>query len=89
MSQAIRAIYSEGQLRLLDPVNLAEGEEIQLTILSADERVTAALGDLLVEISNPTADDIDENVLAREIEEGFRGQSPLSDTIIEERREGP
>ncbi len=89
MSQAIRAIYSEGQLRLLDPVNLAEGEEIQLTILSADERVTAALGDLLVEISNPAADDIDENVLAREIEEGFRGQSPLSDTIIEERREGP
>jgi len=89
MPQAIRAIYSEGQLRLLDPVNLAEGEEIQLTILSADERVTAALGDLLVEISNPAADDIDENVLAREIEEGFRGQSPLSDTIIEERREGP
>jgi|MTBAKSStandDraft_2_1061841.scaffolds.fasta_scaffold19130_3 predicted DNA-binding antitoxin AbrB/MazE fold protein len=89
MSQAIRAIYREGQLRLLDPVNLSEGEEIQLMILSADERVTTALGDLLVEIADPLAGDIDEAVLAREIEEGFRGQSPLSDTILEERREGP
>lgn len=89
MSQAIRAVYREGQLRLLDPVNLTEGEEIQLMILSADERVATALGDLLVEIADQAVGDIDEAALAREIEEGFRGQHPLSDAIIEERREGP
>jgi hypothetical protein len=32
---------------------------------------------------------IDEEALMLEIEEGFRGQPLLSDTIIEERREGP
>lgn len=89
MSQPIRAIYNKGQLRLLEPVDLTEGQEIQLTILSDEERVRAALGDLLVEIPDQMGEDIDEEALAREIEEGFRGQPPLSDTIIEERREGP
>ncbi|MCL5994882.1 MAG: antitoxin family protein [Chloroflexi bacterium] len=89
MSQPIRAVYSEGQLRLLDSVDLSEGEEIQLVILSDEERVRVALSDLLVELPDLTGEDIDEDALAREIEEGFRGQPPLSNTIIEERREGP
>jgi predicted DNA-binding antitoxin AbrB/MazE fold protein len=88
VSQPIRAIYSDGQLRLLEPVDLTEGQEIQLMILSDDERVLAALGDLLVEIPDQTGE-LDEDALLREIEEGFRGQPPLSDTIIEERRRGP
>ena len=88
MSQPIRAIYNGGQLRLLEPVNLAEGQEIQLVILSNREQVRAALGDLLVEIPD-IAQDIDEASLAQEIENGFRGQSPLSESIIQERREGP
>jgi predicted DNA-binding antitoxin AbrB/MazE fold protein len=89
ISQPIRAVYSEGHLRLLDPVNLSEGEEIQFMILSDEARVLAALGDLLVEIPAPASENLDEEELAREIEEGFRGQPPLSDTIIEERRNGP
>ena len=88
MSKLIRAVYNDGQLRLLEPVDLAEGQEIQLSILSDEERVIAALGDLLVDIPDPTDANTDETALAREIEEGFRGQS-LSDTIIEERHEGP
>jgi hypothetical protein len=68
---------------------LQEGQEIQLMILSDEERVRAAIGDLLVDIPDDTDDDLDEDTLAREIEEGFRGQPPLSDTIIQERREGP
>ena len=88
MSQPIRAIYNGGQLRLLEPVNLAEGQEIQVVILSNREQVRAALGDLLVEIPD-IAQDIDEASLAQEIENGFRGQSPLSESIIQERREGP
>jgi predicted DNA-binding antitoxin AbrB/MazE fold protein len=89
MSQAIRAIYTDGQLHLLDPVVLNEGQQVQLVILSDEERVLAALGDLLVEVPDLTDENIDEAALMREIEEGFRGQSPLSETIIEERREGP
>jgi predicted DNA-binding antitoxin AbrB/MazE fold protein len=88
-SLPLRAVYTNGQLRLLDPVSLSEGEQIQLMILSDQERVTAALGDLLVEIPDPGSEDVDEDALAREIEDGFRGQPPLSETIIEERREGP
>jgi predicted DNA-binding antitoxin AbrB/MazE fold protein len=89
MSQPIRAIYHEGQLRLLDPVDLSEGQEIQVVILSDAESARAALGDLLVEISEPMDEGLDEDALAREIEVAFRGQPPLSDAIIEERREGP
>ncbi len=89
MSQSIRAIYREGQIRLLEPVTLFEGQEIQLTILSDKERVLAALSDLLVTRAEPTEDDFDEEALAQEIEEGFRGQPPLSLTLIEEREEGP
>jgi predicted DNA-binding antitoxin AbrB/MazE fold protein len=89
MSQPIRAVYSEGQLRLLDPVDLSEGEEVQLMILSVEERAIAALGDLLLKLPDAIDDDVDEEALLREIEDGFRGQPPLSETIIEERREGP
>ena len=34
MVTPIRAIYSNGQLKLLDPVELREGEEVKLTIES-------------------------------------------------------
>lgn len=77
MSQPIRAIYRDGQLRLLEPVNLSDGQEIQLVILSDDDRVRAALDDLLVDIPVLADEAIDEDALAREIEEAFRGQPPL------------
>ena len=89
MSQPIRAVHHQGNLRLLDPVDLSEGQEIQVVILSDRDRARAALGDLLVEFPDPTGEDIDEEALLREIREAFRGQPPLSETIIEERREGP
>ncbi|MGH8063636.1 MAG: antitoxin family protein [Candidatus Entotheonellia bacterium] len=89
MSQPIRAVYKGGQLWLLDPVHLTEGQEIRVLILSEEDRVRAALGDLVVPYSTPTEEDVDEEALVREVEEGFRGQPPLSETILEERREGP
>ena len=88
-SQLIRAVYKGGQLWLLDPVHLTEGQEIRVLILSEEDRVRAALGDLVVPLSAPAEEDVDEEALAREVEAGFRGQSPLSETILEERREGP
>jgi predicted DNA-binding antitoxin AbrB/MazE fold protein len=87
MSQSVRAVYHKGQLRPLDPVDLSEGQEVQLVILSERERMRAALRDLLVEYDSRT-DSLDEDALMREIDTGFRGQPPLSETIIDERREG-
>jgi predicted DNA-binding antitoxin AbrB/MazE fold protein len=89
MSQPIRAVYKGGQLWLLDPVHLTEGQEIRVLILSEEDRVRAALGDLVVPYSPHIEEDVDEEALVREVEEGFRGQPPLSETILEERREGP
>jgi predicted DNA-binding antitoxin AbrB/MazE fold protein len=89
MTLALRAVYEHGKLRLLDPVQLAEGQEIQLMILSDKEQARAVLGDLLVQFIDPVDEDIDEAELARIIEEGFQGQPSLSEAIIKERREGP
>jgi len=86
---AVRAIYENGQLRLLDPVDLSEGQEIRVMIMSERELARAALADILVQMPDPTDDDFDEEAVAREIEEAFRGLPPLSETIIQERREGP
>ncbi len=88
MAHPIRAVYSDGQLHLLEPVNLAEGQEIQVLILSERDQLHAALGDLVVAIPGE-ADDLDEAALIMEIDAGFRNQPPLSETIIEERRIGP
>lgn len=88
MSQTVRAIYGEGQLHLLEPVDLAEGQEIQVLILSKNDRARLALGDLLIEAPVPADDTIDEAALLREIEEDLKGQ-PLSNAIIEERLAGP
>ena len=92
MVQVIRAVYTQGVLQPLDPVDFTEGEEIQLTLLSSRDAVKKALGDLLVVPIGPSDDEInaiDEDALMRRIEEAFRGQRPLSEDIIEERRNGP
>ncbi|GAC1405319.1 MAG: hypothetical protein NVSMB65_21000 [Chloroflexota bacterium] len=89
MSQAVRAVYEEGRLRGLDPVNLAEGEQVQLMILSDKERARAALGDLLV-LSKPDTDEVvDETELLAEIDAALQGRVSVSDAIIQERQEGP
>jgi predicted DNA-binding antitoxin AbrB/MazE fold protein len=88
VSQAIRAIYTDGQLHLLDPIELTEGQQVQLVILSDRERILAALGDLLAHIPNSTDDDVDETTLLNEIEADLRGKPTISDAIIQESREG-
>ncbi len=88
MSQTVRAIYGAGQLHLLEPVDLAEGQEIQVLILSKNDRARIALGDLLAEAPISSHDTLDEAALLREIEEELKGHS-LSSAIIEERLTGP
>ncbi len=89
MAQAVRAIYEDGRLRLLDPVALIEGEQVQVTILSDRERTRAALGDLLVDPEPDRDDSVDEAALQAEIDAALQGQVSVSDVIIQERRAGP
>jgi len=89
MAQEVRAVYEDGQLRVLDPVNLAEGEQVQLMILSEQERTRAALGDLLVEPEQDTGDAVDDAGLLAEIDATLQGQVPISEAIIQERQDGP
>ena len=65
MSQPIRAVYKGGWLWLLDPVHLTEGQEIRVLVLSEEDRVRAALGDLVVPLSTPTEEDVDEEEIGR------------------------
>lgn len=82
----VRAVYEDGQLRLLDPVDLVEGQTVSITIFAEKDRVLAALGDL---VNPPDLDTDDREVenYAKEIEAGFSGTRPLSEIIIEERGE--
>ena len=89
MAQAVRAVYEQGWLRLLEPVNLIEGEEIHVMLLSERERAHAALDDLLVQYETEPVEDVDEAKLLAEIDAAMQGKPPISDAIIEERREGP
>lgn len=89
MALKIRAIYEDGKIKLLDPVELAEGQQITISIEPVNERATlkAILGDM-VRWSNPD-DDRDAWVedMADEIDRAFRGDIPLSQYIIEDRGE--
>lgn len=88
--QPVRAIYDNGLLRPLDPLDLTNGEEVSLLILSDDDRVRAALGDLLAETppdaTSPVEVDIER--LMRQVADGFAGHPSLSEAIMEERLSG-
>lgn len=90
---SVRAIYHNGQLRLLEPIDLQEGQEVQLHILLDERsRVQQALSDVLASTAHGQNDDsqqmnIDEVALQQQIDQATHGIS-VSDVIIEERQSG-
>jgi predicted DNA-binding antitoxin AbrB/MazE fold protein len=87
---SVRAIFRDGQLQLLDPVDLREGQEVELHILSDEQRrVRDALSDLLVQRNDAEVNrvDFDEAALQREIDDATHGIT-LSELIIDERHTG-
>lgn len=83
---SIRAIYKSGFLKLLDPIELTEDQELEVIILDHQAAVRAALGDLAVPASLEAIEEsVDEASLMAEIQQAFANQQPLSQTIIEER----
>jgi len=86
---SIRAIYHDGQLRLLDPINLREGQEIQIHIVEQPDSLTQALADMLILIgeSESALTGYDESAAQQRLDAALSGQRPLSEIILEERHE--
>jgi len=87
MAQAIRAVYEQGWLRLLDPVNLIEDKSSCHAHFRA-ERARDVLDEILVHMNPNLLRDRRDKAAG-----GNRcchaGQTAISTAIIEERREGP
>ncbi len=88
MPDRVKAVYREGQIVLLEAADLKEGDEIAVIVPTHRERLRAAMSDILM-TPKPPQNPVDEEMLFRLIDEGFRGQKPLSEDIIEARRTGP
>jgi predicted DNA-binding antitoxin AbrB/MazE fold protein len=87
---SVRAVYQNGQLQLLDPVSLAEGEEVTLQIVQKQATLRDVIGDMLFtfDADNDELAEIDEEALQKKLDEALKGTRPLSEIIIEERRSG-
>ncbi|MBI5667268.1 MAG: antitoxin family protein [Chloroflexi bacterium] len=90
MALVVRAVVEDGQLKLLDPVDLPEGQQLRLQIetLSEEDAIRAALGDAVR--WHDTSDDSDAWVedMAGEIAQALSKGPSLSQIIIEERESG-
>jgi predicted DNA-binding antitoxin AbrB/MazE fold protein len=85
----VKAIYEDGHLRLLTPVNLSAGQQVQVTIktLSEDDQFRLIFGD---SVRLPNLSNDDDAYLEQEadnIAQALSGGKPLSEIIIEDRGE--
>jgi predicted DNA-binding antitoxin AbrB/MazE fold protein len=87
MAFAVRAVYENGQLRLLDPVDLQEGQEVTVSIDAFNERehLKQILGDLVRWADPSDNTDAWVEAEAEAIDRAFQGTPPLSTYIIEDR----
>jgi predicted DNA-binding antitoxin AbrB/MazE fold protein len=91
MNQTIRAIYEHGVLRPLDPLDLSEGETVQVSVRTENftrDAFRAAMGDLLMPRVEPVLSDEEMERLEEQLRSLTAGVPPVSDIIIEEREQG-
>ena len=88
-TRAIRAVYTGGQIRPLEPVTLVEGQEIELRLIPNPDHLSGAWDDSLGALPLLPNGDLDEEALLQEIYKETRSLPPLSEELIEERRNGP
>jgi predicted DNA-binding antitoxin AbrB/MazE fold protein len=89
MATIIRAVYEHRQLRPLDPLPLADGQEVRLLVLSEREQARSALAEMLVPVTAEPAEEMDEAALVATIDAAQQGTLPVSEALLAERREGP
>lgn len=83
----VRAVYQDGKFQLLDTVDLQDGQEVQLQIVEKPTSIQAMIGDMLTHFEHDDSD-LDEDAIIQELDRALAGKRPLSEIIIEERREG-
>jgi predicted DNA-binding antitoxin AbrB/MazE fold protein len=90
MALKIRAVYEDGQIKLLDSVVLQEGQQLTISLEKQSEReaVRAALGDLIRPSNSDDNRDAWVEELADEIAQELSKGRSLSDILIEERNSG-
>jgi predicted DNA-binding antitoxin AbrB/MazE fold protein len=85
---SIRAIYHNGQLRLLDPIDLQEGEEVNVQITKPTTALLVAIADMLMPVEDNNVDDQwDDEHHQATLDKALEGHRPLSEIILEERYE--
>lgn len=88
MSQTVQAIYEKGKLTLLSPIILTEGERVEITVLSAKDRLRALLGEEAVAPAGDTRiETSEEQQMLTLLREQMSNVPSLSQAIIEERHE--
>jgi predicted DNA-binding antitoxin AbrB/MazE fold protein len=83
----VRAVYQDGKFQPLDRVDLQEGQEVQLQIVEKPASIQEMIGDMLTHFEHDKSE-FDENAILQELDRALAGKRPLSEIIIEERREG-
>lgn len=92
MLQSIRAIYKDGQLRPLEPVQLEDGQTVNLTIFSTEDPLTTDLMDARLRAAGLLAEmEISEAIEELTPEDRFRIGSQFvgdrsSEILIDEDR---
>lgn len=89
MTVKILAVYEQGQLRLLEPLDLREGQQVEVTIdpVAGDDAIRAALGDLVRWPDLTDDHDAGIEAEAEEIRRAFSVGRPISEMMIEDRGE--
>jgi predicted DNA-binding antitoxin AbrB/MazE fold protein len=81
---SVRAVYHQGHLQLLDPVNLVEGQQVEIQIVEAEHPLKDLIADMLTPFEG-IASEADESALLQELDQQLQGKRPLSEIIIEDR----
>ena len=84
---SVRAVYRDGKFQPLDSVDLQDGQEVQLQIVEKPASIQNIIGDMLTYFEHDDSD-LDEEAVLQELDRALSGKRPLSEIIIEERREG-
>ena len=83
----VRAVYRDGKFQPLETIDLQDGQEVQLQIVEKPGSLQSLLGDMLTHFEYVDSH-LDEAAITEELDQALSGKRPLSEIIIEERREG-
>ena len=89
MGILVNAIYEDGQLRLSEPLDLPNGQPVQIQIEPIDDlqALKALLGDAVIWASDVDNSDAWLDEQGDELRSRLKSQHSLSDIIIEERNQ--